>query len=388
VWGVTNPAGAVTTEESASILVFPKVIADGQRNTIIEITNTSNMPQHAHCFYVNAAPRDPSRPISINPSNPNDPTANPPLWTEIDFDIWLTRQQPTHWVVSTGRLDFPGERDCRAVDCDATTSGTPDADCCDVGFDPGRVPPVAPDFTGELKCIVTMNDGVPLPVGNVLRGAATIEDVGSGDVTRYNAIGIRGFDDAVFDNVLCLGGDVSPECPLGAEYEACPSEWILDHPAAGAPDLAVDSQDSCEEPPCSTVTANLTLVPCSQDFEAQDPQPVTLQFEVFNEFEERLSASTTFQCWASYELSGAEPSVALPYGGISSVFDAGTIKGTTLKTKMRVVGGKGVIPVITETHTNTETKLTTRSTQNAHSGFTEGGPDLIIIPPEQAGQLQ
>ena len=89
----------VTTEQSASILVFPKVIADGTRDTIIQITNTSNNMRHAHCFYVNGAPTIPGLPPG---------SLNPPLCTETDFDIWLTRQQPTHWVVSTGRLEQPG----------------------------------------------------------------------------------------------------------------------------------------------------------------------------------------------------------------------------------------------------------------------------------------
>ena len=90
--GLARPvAAAVTTEQSASILVFPKVISDGTRDTIIQITNTSNNMRHAHCFYVNGALTNPSLPVG---------PLNPPLWTEIDFDIWLTKQQPTHWVVS------------------------------------------------------------------------------------------------------------------------------------------------------------------------------------------------------------------------------------------------------------------------------------------------
>ena len=100
-----KPAQArTTTDESASILIFPKVIANGSRDTIIQITNTSNNMRHAHCFYVNGAPTIPGEPISLG-GNGGGATipANPPLWTEIDFDIWLTKQQPTHWVVSQGR---------------------------------------------------------------------------------------------------------------------------------------------------------------------------------------------------------------------------------------------------------------------------------------------
>ncbi|HEX7408476.1 MAG TPA: hypothetical protein VF515_12605, partial [Candidatus Binatia bacterium] len=84
----------VSTERGGSIIVFPKVVWDGTRDTIIQIGNMSNSMVHAHCFYVNAAP--------VNPSLPPSST-NPPQWNETDFDIWLTRQQPTHWVASLGR---------------------------------------------------------------------------------------------------------------------------------------------------------------------------------------------------------------------------------------------------------------------------------------------
>ena len=142
-----RPAAArVTTEQSASILVFPKVIADGTRDTIIQITNTSNNMRHAHCFYVNGALTN-----TVAPPGP----LNPPLCTESDFDIWLTKQQPTHWVVSTGRLDNPLDKPCRVngrlLNCDPSTTGGDGADCCDAGYDPGHVPPVVPDFQGELK---------------------------------------------------------------------------------------------------------------------------------------------------------------------------------------------------------------------------------------------
>ena len=170
---MTKPATAkVTTEQSASILIFPKVVADGNRDTIIQITNTSNNVWAAHCFYVNGA-------LTI-PGLPPGPS-NPPLWTETDFDIFLTHQQPTHWVVSTGRLDNPLDQTCRKTSCDPDSSGTDQADCCDAGYDPGHVPPVAPDFTGELKCIVTMPaDGTPLPVANVIKGEATIVERSEG----------------------------------------------------------------------------------------------------------------------------------------------------------------------------------------------------------------
>lgn len=409
-WGVAaRPAAArVTTEQSASILVFPKVIADGTRDTVIQITNTSNNMRHAHCFYVNGAPTIPGLPVGPN---------NPPLWTEVDFDIWLTKQQPTHWVVSTGRLDNPFDETCRgaatnaALNCDPADSGTDHADCCDTGFDPGRVPPVVPDFTGELKCIEVDASGFPVP-GNALKGEATIEDPITADVSKYNAIGLKGFDTNNMDGKLCLGGGVTADCPSGAEYEACPLTWLLDHPAIGAPDAVVDQQpfcipractgtttpcvddtgctgtSTCETRVCSTTSTNLTVVPCTENFELQSTPPVTLVFAITNEFEQTFSASTTIECWASLNLDE-----------INDIFKATSLGGNILQTRMRSASGtpRGVLAVLEETHVQCPAQtapavsgctgastLVSRSAQNAHTSFTDqSGQDLITIPSEQ-----
>ena len=90
----------VTTERSSSILFFPKVISETPGiDTIIQISNTSNSMVFAHCFYVNGTLEDSTTflPCSV-------PSATcMPAGQEVDFDIFLTKQQPTHWVVSTGR---------------------------------------------------------------------------------------------------------------------------------------------------------------------------------------------------------------------------------------------------------------------------------------------
>ncbi|MFQ5666480.1 MAG: hypothetical protein ACE5I7_08615 [Candidatus Binatia bacterium] len=373
--GLAQPSAAVvTTEQSASILVFPKVIADGTRDTIIQITNTSNNIRHAHCFYVDGALLDPTQPPGA---------ANPPRWTEVDFDIWFTKQQPTHWVVSTGRLDNPLDAGCRgSTSCDARTTGGPNADCCDAGLDPGRIPPVVPGFTGELKCIEVDAGGFPIG-GNALKGEATLEvrdpdffQRNRGDVSKYNAIGLKGFDTNNLDGTLCLGGDVSAQCPTGAEYEACPSKWLLDHPSVGAPDPVVDQQSFCSAPPCSRVDTSLTVVPCTQNFEAQNPQVVTLQFEIFNEFEQRLSASTSFQCWASFDLADV---------GLG-VFTESVVGGDIVQTVMRSARGTpgGVMAVIEESHTDTVNDRTATAAQNVHTGFEDQTvSDIITIPAEQ-----
>jgi hypothetical protein len=248
------------------------------------------------------------------------------------------------------------------------------------------VPPVPPDFTGELKCIEVDASGFPVP-GNALKGEATLIDlpngaIPDGDVSKYNAVGLKGFDTNNMDGKLCLGGDLSEDCPTGAEYEACPRLWFLDHPADGAPDLVVDNDPNA---PTSSATTTLTVVPCTQDFEFQQQglQNVILQFLVTNEFEQTLSASTQFQCWASWTLNGDLPDSANPYGGIATIFEQDVAAGDVLKTQMRVVGGtNGVIPII-ETTTSVNGTFA-RHAENPHSSFEDVfGPDIITIPGEQ-----
>lgn len=396
---VAQPGTVVTTEQSASILVFPKVIADGIRDTIIQITNTSNDMRQAHCFYVDGAPTNPLLPPG---------SLNPPLCQETDFDIWLTRQQPTHWVVSTGRWSNPAVAQCggtppvtccalkNAGACPGTTEtsgGKVDPACCDAGLNLSAIPPVAPDFTGELKCIEVDASGAP-ESGNALKGEATLEDIATGDVSKYNAIGIQGNDNQLGDDVLCLGSPTAPHpisasggdlCPTGNEYAGCPQEWRLDHAARGALDPVISDQSFCTtEPtvPCSSISTNLTVVPCTENFETQALTAVTLQFLVTNEYEQTLSASTTFACWASFDL-GAPNTDLLP--GISDIFNAGTLGGELAQTRMRSAAGTpgGTLAVIEETHQDLVNGHFARSAQNGHMIGELNVMDLITIPTGQ-----
>jgi hypothetical protein len=384
----SGAAADVTTEQSASILVFPKVIADGTRDTIIQITNTSNSMVHAHCFYVNAAP--------VFPDLPPGP-GNPPQWQEIDFDIWLTKQQPTHWVVSTGRLVDAGDARC--------SNNPPNYACDGAGFDPGRVPPQVEDFTGELKCVEVDASGAPL-AGNHLKGEATLVALDrcipsgivqgegncasngmiclsnadcpgtTGDVAKYNGLGVIGLETLNDDPVLCLGGEPTDECPLGAEYNACPETWILNHAAYGAPDPVLGED--------SSIDTSITIIPCEQNYETQDPTSVTVQFEVYDEFETVFSASTSVTCWAQLELDD-----------ISTVFrhesqPAGPIASTYAQTRMRPSSAteSGFMVVACENHTYTGGIEPTSGSAavNLHVEGSRPGPDLIVIPSEQLQQ--
>lgn len=354
----------VVSEQSGSILVFPKVIATGNQDTIIQISNTSNSMVHAHCFYVNGALTDPTRPQS--------PT-NPPRWTEIDFDIWLTKQQPTYWVVSEGRLVDPDDEPCRGAA----------VDCPNSGLDPGRVPPVVADFTGELKCIEVDPSGAPLS-GNHLKGEATVVTFNtcvsgtcsvSGDAcsttcpeaydyAKYNAVGILGNENNNGDGVLCLGGGAVPSsCPNGAEYNACPQHWIYTGYSDDGEDSLLDEE----------VTPSITVVPCTQNFETQVPTAVTIQFAITNEYEQTFSASTTVTCWADLELAS-----------INQVFTEAFVGTDMIQARMRSSAGSnsGFIAIATDVHTN-GTNETARAAVNLHVDGERTGGDVITIPAEQ-----
>jgi hypothetical protein len=392
----------VSTNLAGSILVFPKVIANGSRDTIIQISNVSNSLVRAHCFYVNATLKDPTQP---------EGALNKRLWQEVDFDITLTKQQPTHWVVSQGRRVNPLD-----PACDNTTP-----DCNGAGFDPGLVPPVVPDFEGELKCIEVDDSGAPLS-GNHLKGEATLvvtglsktsgmegtETLQFGDLAQYNAIAILGSENNG-DGTLVLGGgqcvgdgaangqicqsdaDCGDASPCALEYNACPAAWTLNHFADAAPNPIIESvrlgpnhtEYPDNEP--SEVYTQLTVVPCTENFETQQPTSVTLQFQTWDEFESQFSASTTVTCWGNFFLSDmGAPSLTFP--GTTLPDPQGTM---FLQTRIRSANGtsSGFL-MVAETLLTAKTsdpgiRYTSTAAANA---FVEGErttPDIITIPADQ-----
>jgi len=353
----TGAHGAVTTERGASILAFPKVLADGDSDTIIQITNISNNMVHARCFYVNAAPD----------------VFGKPLWQVTDFTIWLTKQQPTHWQVSQGRFVDPTDT------CIESGQIVPSSYCANAGLDPGAVPPTPEGFVGELKCVEV--DVADNPIGgNHLKGEATINT--DGDVSKYNAIGIQGTDLAgETGNQLMLNQPLGSTDVVG-QYDACPNVLLLNNFAEGVTDPFIfasalggtcgcpaGDMSSCNEGtqqsvyekiPCQTdadcnpyvpscnngpqivdpatgelalrsaTLTDLTLVPCNEDFENSTPSSVTVQFDVYNEFEQHLSASTTITCWANFFLFQVDS----PNNPERSVFSYATLGTTVAHTRI------------------------------------------------------
>ena len=316
--GVARAELALSTDTPGSIAVFPKVIADEARDTIIMLTNTSNMPLSVHCWYFDA-------------NNACQPA---------DFYVDLTSRQPTWWRVSTGRdsVDEPNVFH---------------------GSVPARV-----NFQGELKCVEI--EGVnlsPFPVvRNALKGEATLVTKSDGQTSAYNAIMFQGGDGAVSlcqggardglscdprdQNSCCAANDLNCGVPCrtqllldGTHYAHCPDNVQVTHYSQGAPDFINGS----------TVTGELTLVPCTEnmnDFPTDENSPkVVAQLRVVNEFEQGdLSASIPFTCWANVSL-GDE-------AALGTIYEADFV-GPWVKTRIETQNkdNAGLLGVFEEFHT-------------------------------------
>lgn len=320
-----SPSGdtGVTTETSAAIVVFPKIRVDDSRgvDTIIQLTNTSEFLTKTHCFYVNANGHCSNAPNTIC-TQENFQTVCPAGglcvegWSETDFRLTLTKRQPLSWSASEGLSSLP-------------LNDTPGKNN---QFNEGSVPPVPETpFTGELRCVQVDTTSAELPLArNDLKGEAVIVvDIdGDVDASKYNAIGIPAIDGAQNgDNVLNIGGP-SPE------YNGCPNIITMDHFFDGASVVSHDGGFT------DSVTSRLTVVPCSADYLNQDRNlaRATLQFLIFNEFEQRFSTSTRVTCYKEVQLSDIDTRPGSD-GNSFSIFSA-NVQGTlTGQSRIRAVSG-------------------------------------------------
>src|ERR1043166_299952 len=109
-----RPARALTTSDRpAAILIWPKIVVGTTppTDTLIQVSNTDKvLLKQAHCFYVNANSHCGSNATNagaVCQSAAECPSgagfaACEPGWSEIDFDIFLTKDQPLAWHASSG----------------------------------------------------------------------------------------------------------------------------------------------------------------------------------------------------------------------------------------------------------------------------------------------
>ena len=322
--GTVVPVGAqVSTDQPGAVIIFPKVVVDADRDTLIQISNASGSEVAARCFYTNPA---------------EDADSGELVWLTVDFQIALTRLQPTVWLASNGRPSNPADR-------------PPE-------LEPGRVPALASGFLGELRCVVVSDADDPLS-RNVLTGDATIVDRVTGEIRRYAAISIKGRPRNNNDNTLLLNN---------VEYSTCPRMLLLNH-----------FFDDAIDPVLATpIRTNITFVPCSMDYERSEPGTATLQFDVINEFEQRLSASLPVRCFVDTSLAAID-NPNNPSGSIFNVALQGSLVG---QTRIRPVPdgdttrGHGVLAIAEEFHNPPRGG----AALNLHfiSGNLQG--DVIVLP--------
>jgi hypothetical protein len=318
-----DPLRALSTSAPGAVLVFPKVASDLDQETSIQLTNVSASPVLARCFYIDATPL---------------PNGGGPGWAVTDFQVKLTPLQPTVWLASEGLPASPPDRPLE--------------------LHPGPIPPVGEQFIGELRCVVVSENERPQS-RNALTGHATIVDRASGRTRKYQAVALRGLPQNDGDNIL-LFDDV--------EYSACPRAVLFNHFFDDAPDPVLGSP----------IRSRLTVVPCSMDLENSIPGEALLQFEVFNEFEQRLSATLDVLCFEDVALSsidaGSDPGLSIFNFALQ-----GTLVGVTRIRSVVDAGiaqGHGVIALGEEYRGNG----TVGSAMNLH--FIGGNlqADVVVLP--------
>lgn len=242
----TAAPAQTTSDRAASILIYPKVVADESADTVVQLTSFAEARVDAFCSYVDG--RD--------------------GWQIASFSVSLTREQPLHWTAARGR--------------------TPDGP-----EDPNAIPAAPAGFRGALLCVEVDGSGAPFS-GNHLAGQATRLALPGGDAVAQPAVGLRagGFVDG--DDVLCLGDEPSDVCFIG-EYEACPAAWLLAHPAEGAPDAQLG--------PGATQATRLTVVPCTQNLADAEAPTLAIEIAVTTALGERFTGIEIVTCWADLALA-------------------------------------------------------------------------------------
>ncbi|HSP95910.1 MAG TPA: hypothetical protein VL049_01520 [Candidatus Dormibacteraeota bacterium] len=314
LWGTQAQAG-VSSDKPGSVVLWPKVIADGTRDTLISLTNTKNQQAYAHCEYVQALGicSTTGSFCSVPKADPRSPGACEPVpgnvctqqWQSADFDVALTRQQPTIWRVSTGRVDNPFATPDGACDPIPAAPLTAPRQSCPGLFLIGQVPPVVQPFRGELTCFQVNVDGSDNG-SNGLKGEATIETIvpPSEQISTYNSVNIEAIEGGGVDGLIRLNG---------IEYSACPPAVEVSHYSQGAQDLVAAGIDptACTGTGCP-VESEITLVPCRADYVREEAAAWATHIEYTDEFEVPLTIEIPLECWANFDLRdlGFAPSMS------------------------------------------------------------------------------
>ncbi len=370
----------VTSDRPAGLIVLPKLVFDSAGvlgsgtgsgdpvDTEIQLTNVSDVPARLRCYYVNANSHCSNIfPLRVCSTAADCVGATPAErglcfegWVETDFTISLSPHQPLIWTLSDGN-PFP------------PLAGPGDA-IPGAGEDP---------FMGELKCVQVGPNDEPVERNDIKAEVTLVQwTSGSVDARAYNGIGIQAIAPDG-DDTLVLGGE-------DPEYNGCPNVLILNH-----------FFDNAQEPYNDHyLKTHLTLVPCSQNFLLQDVGlfRTTVQFLVYNEFEQRFSSSRSVRCFKEFELCAMGTGVDRPFNNddydfascdrsVFSVGVSGTLNG---QTRIRGVDdgspahGNGLLGVAEEFYrTRLEDLDSVRATAafNLHWAGVRDTPDFVTLAP-------
>jgi hypothetical protein len=306
----------VTTDSGASIIVFPKVVADSSADTIIQLVNLSDNSVDARCAYVDGRSAS---------------------WQASDFPVALGPRRPVQWTAARGVMTGTGPD---AIDIPAAPAG----------------------FRGELLCVQVDGTGSPFS-GNEFSGQATLADLATGDVSAYRAAGLRGSGLNDGDGFLCLGGEPSDNCLIGAEYDSCPGEWIVNFPAEGSGEAQIA--------PGTRVASRLTVVPCSQNLRDGEASTVEIEITVFNELAERFSGTASATCWADLSLADVA----------DQIFTRAMLGTDFGEARLSAADGAGFM-LLAETTTSSGDALVVQGSAaaNPHHRGNSTGSDLIVLP--------
>ena len=163
---LADGAGGDHSDTGAAVLVWPKIVVDHARDTVIKITNQSNAAGRGALLLRQREPplrqhRRRLRRARWTASNERRSRHCEPGWIEINFDIILTRDQPLAWSARglasilgrPWRQSCPASRGRQGAAARATRSSS--HTCIPPETNAGtRIPPVGESpFIGELKCI-------------------------------------------------------------------------------------------------------------------------------------------------------------------------------------------------------------------------------------------
>lgn len=327
-------AKGITTIEKGAILVYVdlELSSEDGIDTLIQLTNTSDFLTTVDCFYINANSHcggdgGPVCSTDADCAEAGFPGLRcVPGWAKTDFRLTLTKRQPISWSLGDGlgRLplaDQPGQ------------AGQ---------FNEGAVPPAPEDpFIGELRCVQKdVGDPERPSDRNDLKGETTfVRTVGDQiDAHKSNAIAIKAIEGAQDGdpNTLNIGG---PDAEYGSfpapgqeSNIGCPNIWTVNHFFEGAPVVTHDGSIA------RNVNSKLTVVPCSANLLVDEPGSATLQFLIYNEFEQRFSSSTRIDCYDERRLADIDTRPG-PDGDRRSIFSVGTQGTLTGMSRVRSVSG-------------------------------------------------